>query len=227
MPAANAEVAALAALPVLTRLAGARDQVEAEHALQAAIDALGAHAITYAPLLDCLVMRAEEIAKLRELAGQDELSGVANRRAFNDALQREASRCKRVNGNLAVLYVDLDGLKGINDRHGHHAGDEAIRAVAEACLEIVRGSDLVARLGGDEFAVLLPDVNRAGGEIVLERLRERIECTTVCGQRLRTSIGLAVMEGDKLSGESLVAMADAELYRDKQERKSQLEMQAA
>lgn len=200
---------------------------EAQQALANVKLALGAQAGLLTPLLDCLVARAQEVTKLKHLAGQDELTNVANRRAFNDALQREASRCKRSNGSLAVLYVDLDGLKLINDRFGHSAGDQAIAAVAEACVEVVRGSDLVARLGGDEFAVLLPDVERKGAEIVRDRLRERIECATVCGQRLRTSIGLAVMEGDLLNGESLVAQADAELYRDKQERKSQLEMQAA
>lgn len=217
------------AIASLARLANAHDAEAAQVALLDAIHTLGAQADVFAPLLDTLVSRAQEVAKLRELAGRDEMTGVANRRAFNDALQREASRCKRANGNLAVLYVDLDGLKSINDRHGHRAGDEAIRAVADACTEIVRGSDLVARLGGDEFAVLLPDVSRSGGEVVRDRLRERIERTTICGQRLRTSIGLAVMEGDKLSssGETLVAQADAELYRDKQERKSLAELQAA
>lgn len=214
------------ALASLIRLAGAQGE-DAQQALVDAMNALGAQADACAPLLDCLMSRAEEVGRLRQLAGQDELTGVSNRRAFNDALQREASRCKRTGGSLAVLYVDLDGLKLVNDRHGHRAGDEAIRAVAEACVEMVRGSDLVARLGGDEFAVLLPDVDTKGGEIVRERMRERIERTTICGQRLRTSIGLAVMEGDKLSGETLVALADAELYRDKQERKSLAEMQAA
>ncbi len=212
----------------LARLANAHDAETAQAALLEATRVLGSRAEAFAPLLDTLMSRVHEVTKLRELAGRDEMTGVANRRAFNDALQREAARCKRSNGNLAVLYVDLDGLKSINDRHGHRAGDEAIRAVADACTEIVRGSDLVARLGGDEFAVLLPDVTRAGGEVVRDRLRERIERTTICGQRLRTSIGLAVMD-DQLSssGETLVAQADAELYRDKQERKSLAELQAA
>lgn len=216
------------AIASLARLANAHDAEAAQIALMDAMQALGAQASAFAPLLDTLVSRAQEVTKLRELAGRDEMTGVANRRAFNDALHREAARCKRANATLAVLYVDLDGLKMINDRHGHRAGDEAIRAVADACTEIVRGSDLVARLGGDEFAVLLPDVSHVGGEVVRDRLRERIERTTICGQRLRTSIGLAVMEGDKLnSGETLVAQADAELYKDKQERKSMAELQAA
>jgi len=208
------------AFRALERLAKASGADDALAAVEQARAALGEQADACSALLDCLVSRAKEISRLRELAGQDELTGVANRRAFNDALQREASRCKRVSGSLAVLYVDLDGLKSINDRHGHRAGDEAIRALAQACVELVRGSDLVARLGGDEFAVLLPDVDRAGAEVVRDRLRERIECSSVYGEGLRASIGLAVMEGSETSSDSLIATADAELYRDKHQRKS-------
>ena len=212
----------------LMHLANAHDSEAARHALLQVTRMLGERAHVYGPLLDALIARAQEVSKLRELADRDELTGAANRRAFNDALRRESARCRRTGHSLAVLYVDLDGLKTINDVHGHRAGDEAIRAVADACHEIVRASDLVARLGGDEFAVLLPDVDRKGAEIVRDRLRERIERAVVAGQQLRTSIGLAVMGAqDTMSHETLVAQADAELYRDKQERKSSPDLQAA
>lgn len=171
-------------------------------------------------LLDTLADRSLQVHRLERLATQDPLTGLANRRSFAQALKRELQRRRRVRGP-AVVLLDLDGLKDLNDRFGHGAGDDAIRATAGRCLACVRAEDLAARLGGDEFAVLLPDTDLEGARIVAHRLRDAIEGTRVCGEPLRVSVGIAVTGPDGDNEGSLLAVADERLYRDKRQRKGQ------
>jgi len=119
------------------------------------------------------------IDALVELSSRDALTGLANRRAFEMALAREADRVARSGEPALLLVLDIDHFKRVNDTYGHAAGDEVIRAVALALLDSVRPMDLVARVGGEEFAIILPNCGSAFGQTVAERVRRRIESTPV------------------------------------------------
>ena len=110
-------------------------------------------------------------AALQRIANTDALTGLANRRAFFEALEAEAERSEQSGAPLWVTILDIDLFKRINDNHGHPAGDEVLRSVAAVLQKAVRGSDLVGRIGGEEFGVLMPKTNRAQAEMVSERLR--------------------------------------------------------
>ncbi|HJL18138.1 MAG TPA: GGDEF domain-containing protein [Sandaracinaceae bacterium LLY-WYZ-13_1] len=208
------------ALTALTRLASAEDPHQARAALGEARRALGADAGPYEELLELMCRRATELSRLRHMAGTDELTGAANRRAFGEALSREMARLARGGRGPGVVLLDLDGLKVINDRHGHAVGDAAIAATAEALRSGVRGSDLVARLGGDEFAVLVPEASEEAVRAVAARLRRMVERCAVGGRSLRVSVGWAVAERMGEGADELLAFADARLYADKGRRRA-------
>jgi diguanylate cyclase (GGDEF)-like protein len=214
-------------LEALLTLVSAQTTSEAADAKEHARELLGSRTRYFDPLLDALFLRVKEVLDLKRLAGLDELTSIANRRTFNAALQRSVARCERSGRMLALIMIDLDDLKSINDRFGHGAGDEALRNIAEACQETVRTSDLVARLGGDEFAILLPDINLRDAEIVADRVRQNVERRSVCGESLRISLGVAALDEHTRTGEQLIEMADSELYDNKNCRRSQAEVKVA
>lgn len=114
--------------------------------------------------------------ELRRIAAFDVLTGVANRRRFDESLEREWRRSLRSGAPLALLMIDVDHFKGFNDRYGHPAGDVCLRAVAQAVASTsLRPADLVARYGGEEFVVMLPQTPRAGAEHVASRILDAIE----------------------------------------------------
>jgi diguanylate cyclase (GGDEF)-like protein len=162
-------------------------------------------------------------AKLRvELlwhAQVDELTGLLNRWALRRIAVREIARCGRAKGTVAVVMMDLDGLKRVNDSMGHACGDAVLQAVGRALQETVRGQDAVARMGGDEFCILLPDAGLAEAGMAAERIRSQIDALTVPYKgeavRVRASLGVASSEGCGLSWQSLVEQSDAALYRAK------------
>jgi diguanylate cyclase (GGDEF)-like protein len=180
----------------------------------------GPHAAAYRELIDVLIRRAHEYERVRWLAGSDELTGIANRRSFDDALRRELSRASRDGRPVALLLVDVDGLKSINDRLGHPEGDRALRLVALSTSESVRHGDLVARIGGDEFAVLLPNTDLPMAQTIAQRIGERLAKLDEpeAGLSVRVSIGAAVANG-ATTRLALLRAADAELYRHKPTRK--------
>ena len=111
------------------------------------------------------------VASLDDAARTDPLTGLLNRRAFEELFENELERAHRSNGRLSVLLGDLDGFKGVNDRFGHEAGDGVLRQVAEDMLKWKRRMDTPARIGGEEFALLLPETDERGAFLVAERLR--------------------------------------------------------
>ena len=115
------------------------------------------------------------IDALVDLSSRDALTGLSNRRAFELALGREVDRVARSGEPALLLALDIDHFKRVNDRHGHAAGDQVIRAVANALLDSVRPMDLVARVGGEEFAIILPNCATTFGQTVAERVRRRVE----------------------------------------------------
>ncbi len=159
---------------------------------------------------------------LRHLADHDPLTGLRNRRLFEHDLRHQIGRCQRYEEQAALIAIDLDGFKAVNDRHGHRVGDEALRAVARMLTRRLRTTDLVARLGGDEFAVLLPHMDLRGAEIVCEDLRQVIAtCTVDTGEtvvHLAASTGFTLLDRETLDDESALDAADRAMYADKRAR---------
>lgn len=149
------------------------------------------------------------------LSLEDSLTRLRNRRGFCRRLDEELSRAKRYRHPLSLLFVDVDGLKRINDRHGHRAGDRALRHVATAIRAELRSTDVGGRWGGDEFAILAPDTPEASALALGERIRSLISRTGEHG-RVTASIGIAVLEPTHSQKEvgtaDLIMLADRALY---------------
>jgi diguanylate cyclase (GGDEF)-like protein len=168
---------------------------------------------------DMAIRIAAQKAALTEVAISDPLTGLHNRRAFQARLAEEVERARRSGEPFALLMVDLDRFKAINDRHGHPAGDAVLLAVAETFQRQVRAIDLPARLGGEEFAVLLPGSDEQAARAAAERLRSAIAACQIVHQetvlRVTVSIGVACYPEDGHSGELLLRAADRALYQAK------------
>jgi diguanylate cyclase (GGDEF)-like protein len=157
-----------------------------------------------------------EVERLRALADHDPLTPTLNRRAFMAELKREMAYCRRYGSPAAVLYLDLDGFKSVNDRFGHLAGDAALGRVAEILLAHVRESDVVARLGGDEFAVLMRQADAEAARAKAEVLAALIEADSFqavegAAVRLAGSFGARAFD-DQPSPEAWLAEADAAMF---------------
>jgi diguanylate cyclase (GGDEF)-like protein len=120
---------------------------------------------------DLLARLKAQLVAARQLARSDGLTGIANRRAFDEQLQHALALSARMGQPLTLAYIDVDDLKRLNDRDGHDAGDRALTVVARTLGEAMRRTDTAARLGGDEFALLLPNTGRAGAESVIGKAR--------------------------------------------------------
>lgn len=159
-------------------------------------------------------IRAERVAtRATELAGLDSLTRLGNRRTWRRALNEEAARAARYGSCSAVVVVDLDGLKRINDDEGHAAGDQHLLRASEAVRAASRGVDVVCRLGGDEFAVLAPETDLDGAERLAERLREELARAAV-----PASVGCAVAAHGDL--DAAWQEADAQMYEQKRGRRA-------
>ena len=156
---------------------------------------------------------------LRQRAEFDALTGLPNRGLFNDRLASAIERARRNGRTMALLFLDIDHFKGVNDSRGHGAGDELLRIVAERLLATVRGVDTVARLAGDEFTVILEALAEpADAEIVAMKMVEALRPPMRIGDALvsvSTSVGLAVLESSDLDAASLLRRADEALYEAK------------
>ena len=156
------------------------------------------------------------VGSLHELAQQDELTGLANLRAFREAAAREVERSRRFGHPLSLAYVDIDDFKTTNDRRGHEAGDRILVSLATVALATVRSVDTVARLGGDEFAVIMPETGMAAALPVAHRLREAFSRATGGAEMGATcSVGHASYESAPDSVEEMLAAADALMYEAK------------
>src|SRR6267143_1366845 len=174
-----------------------------------------------------LMARVDRTLKL--LAQTDGLTGLPNFRSFHARLEEEVARAHRYGHPLACAMVDLDGLKEINDKLGHAAGNRAIVALADAVREELRDTDFAARYGGDEFVVLLPQTNEPQGAQFAERLRRRlVQVSQDAGLPVRGSIGVAAVNADELdsadAAEDLLRRADEALYRAKRSGRDRVEV---
>jgi len=171
--------------------------------------------------------QARKVARLESLARTDALTGLHNFRALQSKLDEEFARAARYAEPLALLSVDLDNLKTLNDQYGHEAGNAALRVMGDVFREELREVDFAARFGGDEFVALLPHQTAAEARVVAERLRERLMTRPwPWPQPLTLSIGIAAMEGTIHVQEpaSLLAAADSALYRSKNLGRNRVEV---
>jgi diguanylate cyclase (GGDEF)-like protein len=172
--------------------------------------------------------RAERTeAELRYLADHDSLTGLLDRRRFRAELDQFVSFSARYGGRGAVMIVDIDGLKEVNDSLGHHAGDNLIRQVAEVMRERVRATDIVARLSGDEFAILIPQTDVEGAMQLGEDLRSQVAETvrpTSDADPATISVGITMFGGgEKGTGsEAVLVAADQAMYRAKEAGRNQI-----
>ena len=145
----------------------------------------------------------------RALSRTDSLTGLLNGRGFSEAAAIELARAARYRRPLTAAYLDLDGMKAVNDRFGHARGDAVLVAVARALRRTCRGSDLVARVGGDEFVVLLPETGREAAEAALGKARNRVgDASAEAGARVTVSVGSVSFPTPPRDVEALVQEAD-------------------
>jgi diguanylate cyclase (GGDEF)-like protein len=173
---------------------------------------------------------ALENARLHDIvqrqAMTDYLTGLVNRRRFIEALDAEIERARSFGSALAVVIADLDNFKRVNDEFGHHGGDIVLRAFADLVRSHVRDVDVSGRIGGEEFAIILPETDLAGAASVAERMRESLRRTSIAvanerSIQITSSFGVAELGADH-SGDDLLRLADAALYRAKSEGKDRV-----
>lgn len=183
------------------------------------------------------------IADLKHRAVRDQMTGLYNHEYFYDRLQEEVRRAGRQSGPLSLVMIDVDMLKEVNDTYGHTAGDQLLQTVADALRTQTRETDLVCRYGGDEFSMILPNTNRAQAERLVERIQAALKApitlrVALFPQNIATptpdpdethatytvypsiSIGVAAYPNDARNAETLIAQADAAMYREKLTRRS-------
>ena len=186
----------------------------------------------------CALIGFTDVSELKRLerelyrqAAVDMLTGLANRRSFLSQLGRAFAQARRQGQPLSLLYLDVDHFKLINDRYGHAAGDEVLKAFAEVVAQQVRSADLVGRIGGEEFAVLLPDADGAQAAEVAARVRravaEREIDTGAATLKVTVSIGLATLQAGHEHPDRLLEDADGALYVAKQRGRNRVEQAGA
>jgi diguanylate cyclase (GGDEF)-like protein len=196
---------------------------DSDRYLLSALADYAAIAIENARLYDAvheeLAQRKQAEEAIRQLAYHDTLTGLPNRTLFNDRLAVAFGRARRHRHKVAVVMLDLDRFKEVNDRLGHSVGDQLLKAVGQRLVALLRESDTVSRMGGDEFLLLLPEMERIeyaakAAERILHAVREPffLEQQTVS---ITTSVGVAIYPDDGKDGETLVKKADIAMYRAK------------
>ncbi len=186
----------------------------------AAVDYFEELSLLHSPIL----MEYGELRKLRYNAGTDSLTGLNNRRIFEEELNREINRGTRHGSIFSLLSLDLRRFKSVNDTYGHATGDEILRSVARACLEVLRASDMTSRTGGDEFAILLPEAERPSAETLAERIARKFQdyANAIAPHTaVAMDYGIAIFPEDGHDAATMFASADKALYKNKQRAYSQ------
>jgi diguanylate cyclase (GGDEF)-like protein len=162
---------------------------------------------------------AQLLADARQLAFHDELTGLPNRALLLDRLDQAMPLSLRLDKRVALLMVDLDGFKQVNDAHGHGTGDDLLKHVAWLLRTCIRASDTVCRYGGDEFVIMLPEIDgRPCADAVVGKIRARLAASFFVEGDLipiTASIGVALFPDDRRDGKSLIERADVLMYEEK------------
>ncbi len=172
--------------------------------------------------------RRRYLDRLSHLADHDVLTGLANRRRFETELARHLDRCSRVGATGALLLLDLDNFKQVNDTLGHNAGDELLITIAGLLRRSIRSSDLVARLGGDEFAILLTDGDQGAAQrvagLVVDRIRDHAATLDGVARRVTASVGAVTFRAASEHAADILALADMTMYDAKEAGRNQIAM---
>ena len=221
---------------------GAPMSPQQELGLSPSLDEVGTLMDSFSRMLSAIERQAEEIdryavrldnayqeietssAQLKEFSFKDEVTGLYNRRFFSIRLEEEVSRYRRFNHPVAVVLLDLDGFKEINDELGHAAGDETLRGMAEILLKYSRGINVICRYGGDEFAVLLVETSKGGARLYADRIRYVLPGFHFAhGRRVTASFGIASLPEDVTPApDALIRAADEALYAAKRAGKNRV-----
>jgi diguanylate cyclase (GGDEF)-like protein len=181
------------------------------------------------PLADAVALAFENVRlfqRTRELSITDEVTPLHNFRYFHQALERELKLVNRYGSTLALLFVDLDRFKPINDQYGHLRGSRTLREVGFLIRAAVRETDIPARYGGDEFVVILPQTDGSSARVLAEKLRRLVEGHTFLQEeginaRLGVSLGVANYPEEATTKEALIRLADKRMYEDKESRRTE------
>ncbi len=185
------------------------------------------------PMLAVAAVRLERLGAQRERAEllaaalSDPLTGLDNRRSLLARANYEIVRHLRDRRSFALVMIDLDGFKALNDRFGHDAGDELLCDVADALLVVLRAQDTVARLGGDEFCVLAPETDRAGTAHLATRITRAVAHASAGVEALRASVGIALFPQDGHTVDELMRVADERLFAAKRARRDRARQRRA
>jgi len=167
--------------------------------------------------------------ELRTLATTDYLTGIYNRRTVMELSRQEYDRARRYHEPLALLIMDIDHFKLVNDNFGHAAGDEALCALVNCCIECLRGHDILGRMGGEEFLLILPHTSMSEALQVAERLRHRVAEIPIIHEgtsfKITVSLGVSQLEATDTNIEAIIRKADTALYRAKQRGRNLVEIQ--
>lgn len=178
-----------------------------------------------------LMMASDISAKLKKMAIQDELTGLLNRRGFQEYGGRAFSAARRANLTLSVIMTDIDRFKYINDKFGHAAGDTALAHFAQLMSDTRRPVDIIARVGGEEFVLLLPGTDLRDAMAIADQLCKRVGSTplqmTSVGLPMTSSFGVATISEDDASLDDVVLRADRALYRSKRAGRNQVDMESS
>jgi diguanylate cyclase (GGDEF)-like protein len=171
-----------------------------------------------------LVGRLKEVLdREKAIARIDNLTGLANSKAFVDALSGEIDRSMRYERVISLIYMDVDNFKTVNDSHGHNVGDKALKETAKTLKFVFRSSDTVARMGGDEFAVLLPETDNVSAMTAAEKLRVEFQKIAEKNQwPISLSIGVATFTNPPRDGDQIIKLADDLMYAAKRNGKNNI-----
>lgn len=185
------------------------------------------HIIKYVSQLNIALINLQLKTDLKEKVIRDPLTNLYNRRFLTEALEKSLSGAIRYKSTLAILMIDLDYFKRLNDNYGHDVGDLVLKMVADVFKHNLRLSDVACRYGGEEFCIICPDTNLREAYLLAEKLRELIEDLVICHQQqqidtLTTSIGIAMYPRNGVTGTKLLHLADQALYQAKNNGRNQV-----